>query len=514
MEHATPTHDRPSHEPLETYLGRYADVLRRVFRDPEDELRTPLVRGVPPSDLRALLASGPLRAFIPSEHGGRGGHVAEAMAVLETSGYESLAMSLTIGINGALFVQPVAKYGSPELQARVFPRFVRHQNMGGLMMTEPDFGSDALNMETAWWTEDGRIRIRGVKHWAGLTGLADFWLMTARSRGDGGRLGRDVDFFVLDEHDPDQAVVVEERFHNLGLYAIPYGRNRIDVRVPEEQRLRPHRTGLKMMLDLLHRSRTQFPGMAIGFLRRLADEALDHVRTRSVGGRSLLAYDQVQRRVAELQASVTIASAMCVNAAETAGIEHDLSKNGLVANSVKAVVTDRMHDGAQSLLQLVGAKGYRLDHLAGSATVDARPFQIFEGSNDILFEQVAAATLGAMRRAKERHLGAFLADYAPVRRAGETFRSLLDVQIDPDLPQRRMVDFGRLIGQVVAAELVIDLGERGYRAERVRGALEHLRAEVRSAFATFRSEDVTQPDEEPVEAGAWLAQVGRAGASG
>ena len=514
MDHANPTHDRPSHEPLETFLDRYADVLKRVFRDPEDELRTTLERDVPPSDLRALLAAGPIRAFIPAEHGGRGGHVSEAMAVLETSGYESLAMSLTVGINGALFVQPVAKYGTPELQARVFPRFVHHQNMGGLMMTEPDFGSDALSMETAWWSEDGRVRIQGVKHWAGLTGAADFWLMTARARGSGDRLGRDVDFFVLDEHDPDQAVRVEERFHNLGLYAIPYGRNRVDVRVPEDQRLQPHRTGLKMMLDLLHRSRTQFPGMAIGFLRRLADEALDHVRTRYVGGRSLLTYDQVQRRVAELQASVTIASAMCVNAAETAGIDHDLSKNGLVANSVKAVVTDRMHEGAQSLLQLVGAKGYRLDHLAGAATVDARPFQIFEGSNDILYEQIATATLSAMRKAKEPHLGTFLSDFGPARRAGEAFRSLLDVRIETEMPQRRMVDFGRLVGQVVAAELVIDLGERGYRAERVRGALEQLRSEVRSAFATFRREDATTADEEPVAPGAWLAHVGTAGAKG
>ncbi|MEX2501790.1 MAG: acyl-CoA dehydrogenase family protein [Trueperaceae bacterium] len=507
MEQATPTHARPTHEPLEVFLDRYRAVLRRVFRDPEDDLRTPLGHDVPPSDLRAMLATGPLRAFIPAEHGGRGGHVHEAMAVLETSGYESLAMCLTIGINGALFLQPVTKYGSPELRSRVFPRFVDHQNMGGLMMTEPDYGSDALSMETAWWTEGDDIRIRGVKHWAGLTGLADYWLMTARSRNAEGRLTRDVDFFVLDTHDPEQAVLVEERFRNLGLFEIPYGRNRVDVRVPNDHRLQPHRTGLKMMLDLLHRSRTQFPGMAIGFLRRLADEALHHVQTRHVGGRSLLAYDQVHRRLAELQASVTLASAMCVHASERAGIEHDLSKDGLVANVVKAVITDRMHDGAQSFLQLMGAKGYRQNHLAGRALIDARPFQIFEGSNDILYEQIGTATLGAMRKAKERHLGTFLSEFAPARRAAEAFRSLLDVRIDADLPQRRAVDFGRLIGQVVSAELVIQLGERGYHAERVQAALEQLRSEVRSAFATFQREDTTRALDDTVETGAWLQQV-------
>ncbi|MDD2636951.1 MAG: acyl-CoA dehydrogenase family protein, partial [Bacteroidales bacterium] len=81
-------------------------------------------------------------------------------------------------------------------------------------------------------------------------------------------------------------------------------------------------------------------------------------------------------------------SAMSSYIAENISSGEEISRFEILANSVKSVVTDYMQEAAQSFLQLVGAKGYRLDHLAGRSLVDSRPFQIFEGSNDILYQQV------------------------------------------------------------------------------------------------------------------------------
>ncbi len=50
-----------------------------------------------------------------------------------------------------------------------------------------------------------------------------------------------------------------------------------------------------MMLDLLHRSRMQFPAM--GFLNRIQEEATRHCRERLVGGKNLFGYDQIQSRL-------------------------------------------------------------------------------------------------------------------------------------------------------------------------------------------------------------------------
>lgn len=492
---------------LSGFLDRYSTALRNVFRDGTEAVRMHLTRGMPPSMLRETLACGPLAAYIPERFGGRGSHMHEGLAVLDASAYESLAMALMIGINGALFLQPFSKYGRDELKPDVFERFLSHQNMGGLMMTEPSHGSDALNMQTSYTREGDGFRIRGEKHWAGLTGLADYWLVTARAQGEDGRLERDIGFFVTDAHERDQAIQVEERFENAGLRLIPYGRNRIDVKVPEEHRLVPHRTGLTMMLDILHRSRLQFPGMGVGFLRRMVDEALDHCRERSVGGRPLLAYDQVQRRLARLQASFTVASAMAVYTSDYAGLDRDLSKAGIPANAIKAVLTDLMHEAPQSLLQLVGAKGYRLDHVAWRSIADARPFQIFEGSNDILYEQLAEAMLKQMRRGKHATLHGFLEAFDLTARAAEHVRGSADFRLDSELPQRRMIDLGRALGRIIAMGFVIDLGDRGFDGDLVANSVEQFRLEVDSTLGTVRDSARTEVVEDYATGGSWLAYL-------
>jgi alkylation response protein AidB-like acyl-CoA dehydrogenase len=215
----------------------------------------------------------------PKEYGGRGSLPYENMALLEAASYESLPLSLMFGINMGLFLQPMAKYADATIQQSVFQRFIENKSLGGLMITEPDFGSDALNMQTFYTEDVNHYHLQGRKHWAGLTGSADFWILTARKKSAEGHLMRDIDFFVCDVSEQDQKITVEEYYDSLGLYHIPYGRNYIDVRIPKLQRLQPHSTGIKMMLDLLHRSRMQFPGMASGYIQRLLDEGLNIPRS-------------------------------------------------------------------------------------------------------------------------------------------------------------------------------------------------------------------------------------------
>ncbi len=470
-----------------------------------------LNRSLPPFVMEEIRSCDPLSVYVPKRYGGRGGHIHEGLGILAASSYESLALSLTLGINGALFLQPFAKYGQDAIKAPIFQRILNDKNMGGLMITEPDNGTDALSMRTSYREEDGRYHLEGVKHWGGLTGRADFWLLTARRRDGDGNLQRDIDFFVCDVRAPHQSIEVEEYFNNLGLYHIPYGRNRIDVKIPKVQRLSPPTTGIRMMLDLLHRSRLQFSGLGMGFLRRLLDEGLAHCRERFVGGRSLFDYDQVQQRLAKLQASFTVCSAMCANSSDKAGLDHDLSRTGLEANATKAVVTDMMQEGAQTLLQLVGAKGYRLDHIAGRATVDSRPFQIFEGSNDILYQQISEAVLKLMQKAKETNLLRFLSSYDLTSRASEYLKDLLDFEVDLKIQQRKLVKLGEALGRIVTMEMVLKLGDRGFRNDLIANALSSLRHEVTGLLSTYKAENRILAVDDYENDSSWLALVLPAG---
>ncbi len=490
------------------FINRYKKRLYTLFNEQEDINELSLTRGLPNDIFEQVMECNPLSVFIPEEYGGRGIKTHEALSMLEASSYESLPLSLMMGINGALFLQPVANYGSDEVKQPIFDRFVNDKCMGGLMITEPDFGSDALRMETSFEKieEEGEstYEISGTKHWAGLTGSADYWLITARRKSKG-RLGRDIGFFIHDSR--RGGIEVEEYYKNLGLYMLPYGRNKINISVPEEYRLQPESTGIKMMLDVLHRSRLQFPGMGIGFLKRMMVEGITHCKERSVGGQSLFQYDQVKKRLNRLQSSFTICSAMCAFTSQNVPMSKNVAGMDITANTIKTYTTDLMQQAAQSLLQLTGAKGYRLDHIAGRALIDSRPFQIFEGSNDILYQQISESVLKKMRKLKFKNLYRFLSDFSLTERASDYFSDTLDFNINQKLAQDRLVELGQILSRVISLEFTLRLGDKGFNQKLIQNTIKTLEVEVEQMVTSFISNKTPNVVEDYEESSSWLDSI-------
>ena len=184
-----------------------------------------------------------------------------------------------------------------------------------------------------------------------------------------------------------------------------------------------------------------------------------------------MGYDQVQHRLSQLQAWYTINSAMCHYTGRVSGVENNLTSFGLQANSTKAVLTDMMQDAAQSLLQLTGAKGYRRDHIAGRAVADSRPFQIFEGSNDVMYIQIAEAVLKKMKKAGETNLYTFLSQFELTEKIAGYYKQILTVKLDFELLQRTKVVLGKIVARLITTEFVLDLSAAGFRADLVENAI-------------------------------------------
>jgi hypothetical protein len=139
------------------------------------------------------------------------------------------------------------------------------------------------------------------------------------------------------------------------------------------------------------------------------------MQERTVFGKPLASYGQVQVRVAEIEAAAEIARMLheigC-REAEAADRPGSAGVPAQIANVVKVVASDLAFASATSASQLFGGESYRTDGYVGRATADLRPFRIFEGSNDVLCDAIwqaaekAAKTGGesfadAVRRAHE-----------------------------------------------------------------------------------------------------------------
>src|SRR5699024_5005029 len=144
-----------------------------------------------------------------------------------------------------------------------------------------------------------------------------------------------------------------------------------------------------------------------------------------------------------IQSSYTLCSGMCARSASISSIENDLSAQGLEANSMKALVTDLMHESAHIYAQLSVANVFKIDHIAGRGIIDSRPFQIFEGANEMLYTQIAETTLKKMKKKKEGNLYRYLLQAETSHLVVAPFQKFLHFEPAPRLVQRQLVVLGK-----------------------------------------------------------------------
>jgi len=142
-----------------------------------------------PEDLISGLAElGGFGLSVPEEYGGfavGGPHDYLGMVVAT----EELSWG-SLGVGGSLITRPeiltraLVKGGTEEQKQRWLPRIATGELMVGVMVTEPDYGSDVASLTTSATAVDGGYRIKGVKTWATLAGRADILMLLARTDPD------------------------------------------------------------------------------------------------------------------------------------------------------------------------------------------------------------------------------------------------------------------------------------------------------------------------------------------
>jgi len=123
------------------------------------------------------------------------------------------------------------------------------------------------------------------------------------------------------------------------------------------------------------------------------------------------------------------------------------------------------------------------------------------------YQQISEAVLKLMRRAKEKNLLRFLSGYDLTSRASESLKELLNFDVDLKIPQRKLVKLGEALGRIVTMEMVLQLGDRGFRSDLIANGLSMLRHEIAGILSTYKAENRTLTVDDYEEGGSWLALV-------
>ncbi|MBD0688216.1 acyl-CoA dehydrogenase family protein [Streptomyces sp. CBMA123] len=429
-------------------------------------------RELPAEDWLGLTGVGVLLPVLPVEYGGRNSHV-EMCRVVEVLAERNLAVAVYTAIVTGLALRPVVLWAGEEAKREVLPLFAGPvAPTAGFASTEPGCGSAMSGLTTTFEEVEGGYHIRGRKHWQALSATASWWVVVAKRDGDS---GREYGWFVVERTDGFRT---SQRYEALGLKVIDYGVNEIDAFVPAHRRIDVGAGNLSSMVDIYLSGRALIGALACGFLRRVAREARAYADARRIGRSPLSAIGFVRYRLAAIDSAHTVCTALNHYVRTRLDLTSDLTPAFPFILAVKVVATELMVSSANHYQQLAGGEGYRNGsptNIAAQAFLDSRVFTIFDGTNDLLSQQLARHCLDS---ADGRSLSTFLAAWAPTAPAVSVHG--LDLRfLDGELAQEHMVLAGRVIAYTFAASRVLQWAtETGADADLAHRAAAFLRADI------------------------------------
>lgn len=319
-----------------------------------------------------------MKATVPEAYGGlySSFDVRTLCLARETLAYQDALADFSFAMQG-LGTGPITLFGSEELKRRYLPPVAQGEAIAAFALSEPDAGSDVAAMSTTA-TQDGiqHVRINGTKTWISNGGIADHYIVFARTSEAPGAKG--ISAFVVDAETP--GLTVEDRIDVIAPHPLATLRFE-DCRVPLSQRIGGPGEGFKVAMATLDVFRSTVGAAALGLARRALDDALQHSTSRQLFGAPLADLQLTQAALADMATAVDTSALLVYRAAWT--------KDQGAARVTREAAMAKMHatEAAQAVIdkavQIFGGLGVTKGVKVEELYREIRALRIYEGATEV-----------------------------------------------------------------------------------------------------------------------------------
>jgi acyl-CoA dehydrogenase len=271
---------------------------------------------------------------------------------------------------------PVALAGTESQKRRYVGRAARGEAIAAFALSEPDAGSDVAALTTRARRDGAHYLIDGTKTWISNGGIADFYIVFART-GDGpGTKG--ISAFVVDADAP--GLSIEERIEIVAPH--PMATLRFSAcRVPAANLLGPEGEGFKLAMQTLDIFRTGVAAAALGFARRALAEALLRARERKMFGQALAEFQMTQTKLADMATGIEAAALLAYRAAWMRDVtQKRVTREAAMA---KMQATETAQEVVDAAVQICGGLGVKRGHPVERLYREVRALRIYEGATEV-----------------------------------------------------------------------------------------------------------------------------------
>ena len=269
----------------------------------------------------------------------------------------------------------ISLFGSADNKVAYLPRVARGEAIAAFALSEPQAGSDVAAMQCAAVRDGDSYVLNGEKTWISNGGIADFYVVFARTGEQPGSRG--ISAFIVDADTPGFSIA--ERIEVIAPHPLARLAFR-DCRVAASQRLGEAGQGFKVAMATLDVFRTSVAAAALGFARRAFDEALAHATSRKMFGQTLADFQLTQAKLAEMATGIDAAALLTYRAAWQRDQGRKVTKEAAMAKMSATETAQKVIDAA---VQMFGGLGVVSEHPVERLYREIRALRIYEGATEV-----------------------------------------------------------------------------------------------------------------------------------
>ncbi|KQU50779.1 acyl-CoA dehydrogenase [Bosea sp. Leaf344] len=326
----------------------------------------------------ALGEGGFLRAVVPEAYGG----LAPALDVRTLC----LAREILAARDGladfafamqGLGTGAISLAGSEAMKAKILPGICEGTRIAAFALSEKEAGSDVAAMATTAVADgNAHIRIDGEKSWISNGGIADHYVVFARSGEAPGARG--LSAYLVEAGTP--GLEISERIDVIAPH--PLATLRFDgCRIPVENRIGAPGEGFKVAMATLDIFRATVGAAALGFARRALHESIAHASRRKLFGGTLGDLQLSQAAIADSAAEVDAAALLVYRAAWTK--DRGAARVTREAALAKMVATENAQRVIDRAVQIHGGLGVTRGVKVEELYREIRALRIYEGATEV-----------------------------------------------------------------------------------------------------------------------------------
>ena len=315
------------------------------------------------------------------EYGGAALGCTAAAIVMEEFGKYCPSTTLSYLAHSILCVNNIQKNASPEQKKKFLPALVSGEYIGCMGMSEPDFGSDIIGMQTKAQKKKNHYLLNGSKTWITNAKYADIAYVYART----GKEERDISTFIVDKK--IEGFSTGKSIQKMGMRGSPTGELVFEnAKVPIENRVGKEGDSVYHMMQNLEIERITLAGISLGIANACVEHCVKYVQERKQFGKAIGNFQMVQKMVAEMSAETQMIRSFLYT---TAKMYDQKKTDHTIAASVKLLIPKLVTKIALDAIQLHGGNGYGREFPLERLMRDNKLMEIGGGTNEVMVMIIA-----------------------------------------------------------------------------------------------------------------------------